>query len=176
MYSKTVPHKNFLGKIRNNQVVHFNLTTHEFFKLLVEFKMIFDWQQKLEGEDPDAVTDTAEVIAYYTNLEEILLAAYGVPSEDGDHFRKAGRYDFAESSLFHATMEMFVSDPTEASKLIDGLMPEGLDELLKKLDKNAVAALASEDTPDAMKREIERLRREAAERDAQAAQKSPADS
>lgn len=176
MYEKLIPHKNFKGKVRN-QTVHFNLTTHEFFKLLVEFKMIFDWQNKLEGEDPDAVTDTAEVIAYYTNLEEILLAAYGVPDEDGDHFRKAGRYDFAESSLFHATMELFVSDPTEAGKLVNGLMPEGLDELLKKLDANAVAALANEDTPDAMKREIERLRREAAERDAQAAaQKSPADS
>lgn len=168
MYTKSIPHKNFLDKPRN-QVVHFNLTTHEFFKLLVEFKMIFDWQKKLEGEDPDGVTDTAEVIAYYTNLEEILLAAYGVPDESGDHFHKAGRYDFAESSLFHSTMEMFVSDTAEATKLVEGLMPKGLDELLEKLDKNAVAALASEDTPDAMKREIERLRAEAAAREAQEA-------
>lgn len=176
MYTKSIPHKNFMGKPRN-QVVHFNLTTHEFFKLLVEFKMIFDWHKKLEGEDPDAVTDTAEVIAYYNNLEQILLAAYGVPDETGDYFRKAGRYDFEESSLFHATMEMFVADPQEATKLVDGLMPEGLDELLKKLDANAVAALASEETPDAMKREIERLRREAAEREARdESHKSAADS
>jgi hypothetical protein len=97
MYTKSVPHKNFLGKPRT-QTVNFNLTTHEFFKLLVEFKAIFDWQERLRDADPDEVTDTAEVIAYYTNFEEILLAAYGVPDESGDHFHKAGRYDFAEST------------------------------------------------------------------------------
>jgi hypothetical protein len=155
MYTKSVPHKNFLGKPRT-QTVNFNLTTHEFFKLLVEFKAIFDWQERLRDADPDEVTDTAEVIAYYTNFEEILLAAYGVPDESGDHFHKAGRYDFAESSLFHACMEMFVTDTEETTKLVEGLVPEGLAELIKKLDANTVAILANEETPEAIRAELER--------------------
>ncbi len=176
MYTKSVPHKNFLGKPKT-QVVHFNLTTHEFFKLLVEFKAIFDWQDRLKDADPDEVTDTAEVIAYYTNFEEILLSAYGVPDESGDHFRKAGRYDFAESSLFHACMEMFVSDPMETSKLVDGLVPENLAELIKKLDANTVALLANEETPEAIRAELEKLRAREAERQAQEqAQKSALES
>jgi hypothetical protein len=177
MYTKQIPHKNFLGKVRN-QTVHFNLTTHEFFKLLVEFKAIFDWQDRLEKEnDPDAVTDTREIVAYYNNFEEILLSAYGEPDESGDHFRKAGRYDFAESSLFHACMEMFVQDPEETSKLVEAMVPEGLAELIKKLDANAVAMIANEETPEAMKRELERLRAQEAAREAQAlAQKSSSDS
>jgi hypothetical protein len=175
MYTKSVPHKNFLGKTRN-QVVHFNLTTHEFFKLLVEFKAIFDWQDRLKDADPDQITDTAEVIAYYTNFEEILLAAYGVPDESGDHFHKAGRYDFAESSLFHACMEMFVTDPQETSKLVEGLVPADLADLLKKIDANTVAALANEDTPEALRAELERLRALEAERQAQDSAKVASDS
>jgi hypothetical protein len=150
MYTKQIPHKNFLGKVRN-QTVHFNLTTHEFFKLLVEFKAIFDWQDRLEKEnDPDAVTDTREIVAYYNNFEEILLSA---------------------------CMEMFVQDPEETSKLVEAMVPEGLAELIKKLDANAVAMIANEETPEAMKRELERLRAQEAAREAQAlAQKSSSDS
>lgn len=170
MYRKIVPHKNFTGVIRNNQEVQFNLTTHEFFKLLVEFKAIFDWMEGLSTRDPDGVTDTREVIEYYDNLEQIILAAWGELDETGDHFRKAGRFEFAESSLFHATMEMLVADPNEAEKMINGLMPEGLADLIKKLDANAVALIANKDTPEAMRQELERLRAQEAER---MAQKSP---
>ena len=158
MYTKVIPHKNFKDQVRN-QTVHFNLTEHEFFKLLVEFKAIFDWQDRLSKmDDPDGVPDTAEVIHYYTNLEEILLSAWGELDESGDHFRKAGRYEFAESSLFHAAMKMFVEDPAEANKLVEGLMPPGLKDMLEKMDANTIAAISNPETPEDLRKEIERLR------------------
>lgn len=142
MYTKVIPHKNFRGKPRN-QEVNFNLTEHEVLKLLVEFKAIFDWQEAVEKRDPDADVPSEEVIEFYTNFEEILLTAWGELDESGDHFFKGGRYEFRESSLFHAAMNMFLKEPAEVTKLIDGLMPEGLQDLVKASETN-IAALAEQ--------------------------------
>lgn len=146
MYTKVIGHKNFKGKVRN-QEVNFNLTEHEVLKLLVEFKAIFDWQEVVEKRDPGAEVPTEEIIDFYTNFEEILLSAWGELDESGDHFHKGGRYEFKESSLFHAAMNMFLKDPTEVTKLIDGIMPEGLQELVKASETN-LAALAEQAKSD----------------------------
>jgi hypothetical protein len=146
MYIKTIPHKNFKDQVRN-QEVQFNLTEHEVLKLLVEFKEIFDWQERLKGRDPNAETDTAEVIEFYNNFETILLAAWGELDADGDHFRKGGVYDFRESSVFHAAMKLFLEDQAEANRLIDGLMPKGLKDLVKNADAN-LAELAEKAKSD----------------------------
>lgn len=157
MYTKIIPHKNFKGKVRN-QEVQFNLTEHEVLKLLVEFKAIFEWQERLEAREPDAETDTAEVIEFYNNFEDILLAAWGELDESGDHFKKGGVYEFRESSLFHAAMKLFLEDQSEANKLIDGLMPEGLKDLVIAADSN-LAALAKNEGANspAVNAEIARL-------------------
>lgn len=158
MYTKSIPHKNFRGLVRN-QEVNFNLTEHEVLKLLVEFQAIFEWQERLEKRDPTAETDTAEVIEFYNNFEEILLSAWGELDASGDHFRKSGRYEFAESSVFHAAMKMFLSDQEEANKLLDGLMPtEGFKDIVKNADVNlAEIAKNSEENSPALNAEIARL-------------------
>jgi hypothetical protein len=157
MYTKTIPHKNFKDKVRN-QEVQFNLTEHEVLKLLVEFKAIFEWQERLEARDPDAETDTAEVIEFYNNFEDILLAAWGELDESGDHFKKGGVYEFRESSLFHAAMKLFLEDQSEANKLIDGLMPKGLKDLVIAADSNlAVLAKNEGANSPAVNAEIARL-------------------
>lgn len=135
MYIKVIPHSNFKG-LHREQEVQFNLTEHEVLKLLVEFKEIFDWQERLEKRDPDGELDTVEVIDFYNNFETILLAAWGEVDENGDHFRKGGMYDFRESSVFHAGMKLFLEDQAEANRLIDGLMPKGLKDLVQKAEVN----------------------------------------
>lgn len=159
MYTKVIPHKNFRGKVRN-QEVNFNLTEHEVLKLLVEFKAIFDWQEQVEARDPDAETPTEEVLEFYNNFEEILLAAWGELDESGDHFHKGGRYEFRESSVFHAAMKMFLEDLNEVNELINGLMPEGLKDLVKAADgRLAELANKSEDGKDpVLQSEVEQLR------------------
>lgn len=161
MYTKTIPHKNFRDKPRN-QEVSFNLTEHEVMKLLVEFQAIFDWQDKLKKQGDDRPTDTEEVIEFYNNFEEVLLTAWGELSENGDHFRKGGRYDFAESSLFHATMKYFLQNPSEVNELLDGLMPKDMQDLIKAADANLATLAKKDGLEPSEKAELDRLRAELA--------------
>ena len=162
MYELKLPFKDLKDKPRNT-VVHFNLFEREVFKLLVEFQAIFAWQEKLQKADPNGVTDTAEVIEFYNNLEEILLAAYGEPDADDLHFYKAGRYKFEESVMFNACMKLFVEDQLAANALIDGLMPKGLQELVQRADAS-LAEMAKSDATDAQLRaEIDKLRAQISE-------------
>lgn len=156
MYIKKIEFLDFFGKKRE-QEVHFNLTSHEVFKLLVEFQAIFEWTEKMKDRDPDGPTDTAEVIEFYNNVEHIILEAWGQPDPDGLHFRNGGRYDFQESALFHKCMQLFVEDPSEANKLIDGLMPKDLQELVKRADANLAELAKSGEAPDAIQAQIDAL-------------------
>lgn len=162
MYTKSVPFRDFNDKPRT-QTVHFNLTEREVFKLLAEFKAVFDWQESLKGDEREL--STAEVIEFYNNFEEILLSAWGEPSEDGLHFRKSGRYDFEESALFAACMVEFVSDPRETSKLIDGLMPKNLQDIVKKADENLALMAKDANNDEDVRAELARLRARVQEQD-----------
>ena len=154
MYVKSIPFKDFNGKPRN-ETIHLNLTEREVFKLLVELQSIFSWRDSLQGQDVRELP-TEEVVEFYNNLEKVLLDAWGVPSEDGLHFRKAGRYEFEESALFNATMVSFISDPQEAGKMLDGIMPQGMTEIVQKAEGNLEAA-ANAATDEDQKATIARL-------------------
>lgn len=159
MYKKSIPFKDFNGKPRN-EVVHFNLTEVEIFKLMGEFQTVLDWRDSLQGEAREL--ESEEVVRFYTAFEEILLSAYGVPSGDGMYFRKNGRYDFADSALFSATMMYFVANPAETSAFLNGIMPEGLEELVKKADASLAETIKNADNEE-LKAELERLRKKVAE-------------
>lgn len=159
MYTKSIPFKDFKDKPRNS-TVHFNLTEREVFKLLSEFKTIFAWKDSLKGEEREL--ETEEVLAFYNAFEEVLLAAYGVPSEDGLHFRKAGRFEFEESAVFNACMVEFVSNPQETGKLLEEIMPKGMEELVRKAEANMADVAKNTDDKD-LQREIELLRSRLAE-------------
>ena len=161
MYTKKVPYTNFKGEPGNKEV-QFNLEPREVFKLLKEFQSIFSWQESIKGRTVREL-DTEEVVEFYNNFEAVLLAAYGVMSEDGEQFSKAGRYDFEESAVFSACMTEFVSDPPETVKLVDGLMPKNLQELVKKADANAAALQNDPATSEDAQAELVRLRAQLAE-------------
>lgn len=154
MYSKSFPFKDFNGK-PHNTMVHFNLTEPDVFKLLVELKAIFAWHDSLQGEPREL--EAAEVVEFYTNFEEVLLAAYGTPSADGLSFKKGDRYAFQETALFAAIMVAFVSDPPETMKFLTEIMPKGLPELVKKADENLAVAMKDADTPEAVRAQIAEL-------------------
>lgn len=156
MYTKTVACHSLTGKPRN-VTVHFNLFEREVFKLLVEFKAIFDWLERI-NTDQIMDVDPAEVVEYYNNFEEILLSAYGEPSEDDMQFLKGSRrYDFEDHVAFNALMVECVKDPSQTSKLIDGLMPKDMQELVKAAD-SSLAELAKSDATDAdLRAKIEEL-------------------
>ena len=153
MYKKSIPFKDFKDNPRTMEV-QFNLTIPEVVKLMKEFKAVFDWQESMGGEPRDL--DPTEVVEFYTNFEEILLTAYGKMSDDGLLFKKSGRYEFEESALFAATMVYFVTNPEECMKLIEGIMPKGMADIVKNADEN-LAQMAKEAGDDDLRAQVARL-------------------
>ena len=134
MYTQSIPFKDYNDKPRN-MTVRLNLDEREIFTHLAEFTRIFKWRDSLiEGEDRELGTE--EVVDFYTDLEEILLSAWGELSDDGLYFDKSDRHRYQYSALFNACMVLFLSDPAAANKMLDGLMPKGLEELIRKAEAN----------------------------------------
>lgn len=158
MYTKNIPFKDFKNK-PHTSAVQFNLTETEVFKLIGELKAVFDWLDSMQGEERTITTE--ETQKFYTDFEDLLLEAWGEMSDDGMHFRKGGRYDFAESALFNATMLYFLTNPEETTALLEGILPDGMEELARQADEKLVQAGKAAGT-DAQQAEIDRLRAELA--------------
>lgn len=138
MYKKMVPFKDFNGKPRN-QAVHFNLSEREVMKNLIPLKFIFKWRDERKALDPNAEVPTEDVVEFFNVFEQLLLEAWGEPSEDGLRFSKTGRYEFEESSLFDAFMLILVTDVREVAKLLEDMLPKGMETIVKKTDANLEA-------------------------------------
>lgn len=163
MYKLNVAYDDYAGRARRATLA-FNLDTREIYKLLPELKSIFEWLQSVqpEGEeeklDPRDL-DTEEVRDFYNNLERIILDAWGEMSEDGEHFRKSGKFDFEESKAFSACMDLFVFQPQEAVKLVNALLPKDLFDKVKNASPEELAA-STESKLSEKDEEIARLRRQ----------------
>lgn len=138
MYTKTIPHSDFKGKPQN-KVIHMNLTENEVFKNIVKLQAMFEWMESVsKGERREMAGE--DVVEFYTNFEDVLLEAWGEPSDDGQYFDKTNRYKYASSALHAAAMKMFVTDPQECAKMLDGIIPDGLADMVKEADANLVRA------------------------------------
>lgn len=136
MYTITVPFVDYKKKPRNESV-SFNLDAREVFRMLPELKAVFDWLESHKGAEPRDLS-TEEVSKFYTDFEGILLEAYGEVSEDGLYFKKGNKFEFEESALFNACMVMFVMQPEETVKLLEGILPKELFEQVKNIDSNQI--------------------------------------
>lgn len=141
MYKFNVPFTDYMGRKRTQDVA-FNLDAREVFKMLPELKSVFDWMETNKNADVRELS-TQEVTDFYTDFEGILLSAWGEVSEDGLHFRKGGKYDFEESAAFNACMVMFVMQPEKTGKLIEGILPPELFEMVKNADPATIEAAAN---------------------------------
>lgn len=164
MYTSSVPFTDYRKKPRTLPV-SFNLDAREVFKMLPELKSVFEWLESNKEQDPRDLS-VEEVTNFYTSFEGILLEAWGEMSDDGLHFRKGGKYEFEESALFNACMIMFVTKPEETVKLLEGILPSELFDMVKNADAGQVAA-ATEAKATAQEEEIVRLRAQLEGRDKQ---------
>jgi hypothetical protein len=151
-----VPYKDLNDKPRND-TVHFNLFEREVFKLMGEFQTVLGYIDRWQKEKETRTIDTPEMLDFYNNFEDIILNAYGTPSDDGQRFDHSGRYEFEDSACFNALMVMCVTDPATTAKLINGIMPSGLEEIVRKADENLIQAAKDASTED-QANEIARLR------------------
>jgi hypothetical protein len=162
LYTLTVPFKDYRGNERKEEVA-FNLDAREVFKMLPELKSVFEWLESNKETEPRKL-GVEEVTSFYTSFEGILLEAWGEMSPDGLHFRKGGKYEFEESALFNACMVMFVTKPDETVKLLEGILPRELFDMVQNADAQQLAAATEAKVSD-QEAEIIRLRAELAERD-----------
>lgn len=156
MYKITVPFTDYNNKPRNIDVT-FNLEVREVFKMLPELQSVFTWIQANRDADTRDLT-TEEVRDFYNSLEGIILEAYGELSDDGLHFQKSTRFEFEESKTFAACMLRFVTEPQEAVKLLEALLPKEMFEKFLQGDVEGVKKAQDEEKD----KEIERLKAELA--------------
>jgi len=155
LYTLTVPFKDYKGN-QHNTPVSFNLDGREVFKMLPELQSVFSWLESHKDAKPRDLS-VEEVSKFYTDFEGILLEAWGEMTEDGLYFRKGGKYEFEESALFNACMIKFVTEPQETVKLLEGVLPTELFDMVKNADASQIAAATDLKVSD-QEAEIARLR------------------
>lgn len=171
MYVKTIPYRTFSKNPKpKNGEIHLNLTIGEVAALLPEILAVNKWLTE-QGKGEERVLSNEDVSEFYTQFENLLLEAWGVPEEDGEYFEKGGKFRFRASALFAGTMEFLITNPAEVAIAFSEMLPEGMEEIVNKQEA-ALAKLAAENVGDDEKtRQIEDLQRQL--REAQASGSTP---
>ena len=155
MYKLNVAYNDYNGKAKRKDLT-FNLDVREVMGKLVQLKAVFDWLAKNKDEAKERTLSDEEVVEFYNNLESIMLDAYGVMTDDGERFVKTDRYEFEDSAAFNAVMWLFASQPKEAVKMLEGIMPREMYELVENATPEQLAAAGVQNQVN----EVERLRAE----------------
>jgi len=159
MYIKVVTYTNLNGEEKRARH-KFYLMERDVFRNLVDLKALFDWKDSIQSEEPrDLVVE--EVQEFYSNLESVLLNAYGIPSDDGETMDRSGRWDFENSAAFNQIMVDFLSKPQSAMEALDKMLPDGMDKMVRAADDSLAEAEKTAKDGDSQ-REIARLRLELA--------------
>jgi hypothetical protein len=161
LYTKKVPYKDLYDKPQND-TIYFHLFEREVFKLMAELQAVFTFIEKRQQEEEFRTLATDEMIEFYNNFENIVLAAYGTPVNDGLGFDHSDRYKFEDSACFNAYMVMCLTDPNETAQLINGIIPDGLEDIIRTADENLIKA-AKEADSETTQAEIASLRAQLAE-------------
>lgn len=119
MIKRTVEYKDFLGQTRTDEF-RFNLTEDEMMDLVKEDELF----------SPDHISHVMEIsdgIEMYRILRRMILASYGVLSEDGKVFRKPAEalYDFAHSAAYTQLLDDLTNteDFGKLRSFIMGIIP-----------------------------------------------------
>lgn len=118
MYKKMITYTDFSGVERTEEYC-FHLSKAELIKMELMTKGTFtDMLQRIIN-----AKDTPDIIH---EISELLLASYGVRSEDGRFFRKSPeiRADFENSEPYSVMFMLLLSNDDEAANFINGIMPE----------------------------------------------------
>lgn len=162
MYVATVPYTNYNNQPKTKKV-HFMLEIKDMYKVLPELNLIMNWQDNLEGHNRVLDGDSDEVMDFFNAFEKILLSAYGVPTADGEEFDRTSRYTFEQSAVFAALMVELLSDVSQTNKIINDLLPKGMDELVKRQTASLTQLRAENAGKPEIQAEIDRIRKAAAE-------------
>ena len=115
MLKKTVKYYDFNGD-EASETLYFNLTTTEVAKLSAGFGGDIEKYIK-------KITAAEDMNAMLTFIEKLILASYGVKSEDGKRFMKTAalREEFESSAVYAELFEQLLTNPEEAKAFGEGL-------------------------------------------------------
>lgn len=119
MFKKTVTYTDWNG-VKRTEDFYFNLTRTECIEL--EYgsdlgkSMTDSIKTLIENQDMGVIVKT---------IKEILLAAYGIKSDDGRRFIKNAevREAFEQNPAFDIIYMEFATDPDKAADFVTGIMP-----------------------------------------------------
>jgi hypothetical protein len=120
MYKKTVPYTDYNGNQRTEDL-YFNLNKAE----LTEMEMASEGGMQAKLQKLMDANDNAGVLALFKDL---ILKSYGIKSEDGRRFIKNAQIteEFTQTEAFSELFMSLASSEEEATKFIQGILPQGL--------------------------------------------------
>ena len=128
MFSKTVKYKDF-DDVEVEDVVWFGLSKTEL--------QVMEAGDADRGIQPDPwttrmsrISNSKNVGAIIHEVQQLMLLAYGVPSEDGRTFEKNEelRNKFKNSIVFDVIFQEFATDTDALVKFVIGILPKDLRE------------------------------------------------
>ncbi len=118
MLAKQITYTDFDG-LERTETFYFNLTKAE----IAEMELTHPGGYLNYIERIIAAKDQKELMSCFTIL---ILNSYGEKSEDGRHFKKSEEISdmFHTSEAYSVLLMEMLSDPDEASRFINGIMPK----------------------------------------------------
>lgn len=118
MIKKNVKYVDFNGN-ENQETLYFNLTKAELTLMEVE-------NEGLLSEHIKGAVESGDNKALIRVFKKVLLASYGIKSEDGKRFVKSDqlREEFEQSAAYSEIFMSIATNATEAEAFINGLLPQ----------------------------------------------------
>lgn len=134
MLKKTITYEDFDGEMRKEDF-YFNLTEQE----------IMDANLGIEGGYDkliDTIIQTKDTKKLAELFKSLILASYGVKSQDGRKFIKNAEVveDFAATQAFSDLYMLLATDADEAIKFFKGIMPKKIASNADKITKADIEA------------------------------------
>jgi hypothetical protein len=126
MYKKNIKYVDYNG-VEHQEDFYFNLNKIECTKLQLSTKEGY-------GEYIKNVVESKDMNAIFDVFNNIILASYGIKSEDGMYFKKSKELSeaFSQSPAYEALFMELATSSEEADKFIKAVMPA---DLISKLDQ-----------------------------------------
>lgn len=120
MLKRDVTYENFDGETVTD-TLYFNLTRTELVELQVDYEGGLDTVI-------ERIVEAKDVKSIFSLFKRILVAAYGVKSDDGKRFIKNEqlREEFTQTAAYDALITEISTDDNKASAFIIGVIPKGM--------------------------------------------------
>jgi len=130
MFKRSIKYTDFDG-IETVDVCYFNMTKTE----------ILQYQAKIGGNFIQIIVDSKDMEKIIREIQNLVLAAYGIRSEDGKRFIKNDqiREEFTQTAAYDALFMELATDDKAAAEFILGIVPPDMrGDLAAELSKSPV--------------------------------------